>query len=130
MVNDLSLQGLDGVAVDPLTVLVVNDDPAVRTVLYGFLETAGCNVLAANNGAEGLEICRQFRHPITLLVTNADLDGMSGMDLANGALNLHPGMRVVYISAESASNLSKQQGSAKDNGVTSFLNEIKRALRG
>jgi CheY-like chemotaxis protein len=72
------------------TVLLVDDDSSIQTILYQLLEEGGCNVLAAGNGSDALDICRQRRHPITLLLTDVTLMKilfMSG-DADNGSLHL------------------------------------------
>lgn len=63
---------------DPDTILVIDDDPAVRDLMWRFLRKLGFHVVAAANGEEGLRLARQV-HPrvITLDVIMPGLDGWS-----------------------------------------------------
>ncbi len=73
------------------TVLVIDDDPAVRDLLYRTLSREGLNVVTATGGAEGLDLARQVRPGvITLDVMMPEMDGWAVLaelkrdpDLAN-----------------------------------------------
>lgn len=103
---------------EQLTVLLVDDDTSIQTVLYQALEEEGYSVLAADNGMDALEICRQSRHPIDLLVTDVDMPGMSGFDLAEHASQLQPLMKVIFMSGD-ADNGGPRLGDFQD--VREFL---------
>ena len=93
-----SPQEYRGESCDPPTVLLVDDDNSIRKVLYEYLEEGGYNVLSAANGADALGICRRFRHPIALLLTDVEMPGMSGPELVEQALRLRPLMRILFMS--------------------------------
>jgi CheY-like chemotaxis protein len=78
--------------------LLVDDADSVRNSLYTLLESDGYEVLAANNGTDGLTICRQSIYPIELLVTDYDMPGMSGLELARACTRLNHDLRVLYVS--------------------------------
>ena len=79
-------------------VLVVEDDAMVRKYATGQLESLGYRVLEAGNGAEGLAILRE-RQDVQLLFTDVVMPGgMSGQQLAEAALELHPSLPVLYTS--------------------------------
>lgn len=63
---------------DLKTVLLVDDDKQVRTLIYRYLEKAGYLVLAASNGEDALLVCRQYRRGIDLLITDIEMTGISG----------------------------------------------------
>ena len=86
--------------IEPLTVLLVDDDSSIQKILCQLLEEGGYNVLAAGNGMDALDICRQCRHPIDLLLTDVEMPGMSGFDLAEHALRLQPLMKVLLMSGD------------------------------
>jgi len=85
---------------EPLTVLLVDDDTSILTSLYRVLEEEGYSVLAAGNGVDALDICRQSRHPIDLLLTDVAMPEMSGFELAERALLLHPLMKILFMSGD------------------------------
>jgi two-component system, cell cycle sensor histidine kinase and response regulator CckA len=103
---------------EALTVLLVDDDVAIQTTLYRTLEDEGCSVLAAGSGTEALDICRQSRRPIDLMLTDVDMPGMSGFDLATHALILQPLMKILFMSGH-ADNGTAHAGGVL--GVRPFL---------
>lgn len=64
------------------TILVVDDDPDILAVVSELLVDGGYNVLAARTGAKGLERSREFKGTIDLLLSDFQMPGMSGVDLA------------------------------------------------
>jgi two-component system cell cycle sensor histidine kinase/response regulator CckA len=80
------------------TILVVEDDPAVRPLVRGVLLLRGYSVLEASRGDEALSVSESHRGPIKLLVTDIVMPGMSGRDLAEQILLRHPEIRVLYMS--------------------------------
>jgi CheY-like chemotaxis protein len=77
------------------TILVVDDDPQVRDLAVMMLEDTGFCVLEAANGEEALESLQD--HPdIRLLFTDIRMPGMDGVELADRALALYPGLKVVF----------------------------------
>lgn len=79
-------------------VLVVEDDDLVRRFARDQLLSLGYDVVTAENGVQALEILRQ-RSDIELLFTDVVMPGgLSGRQLAEQALALHPGLKVLYTS--------------------------------
>lgn len=87
----------DGSDVRPRLLLVDGKD-SVRNSLYDLLESDGYEVLAASNGTDGLAIYRHSIHPIELLVTDYNMPGMSGLELALECTRLDPELGVLYVS--------------------------------
>ena len=79
------------------TILVADDDAAVRKVTTRVLERAGYKVLAAGTGAEALQILEQAG-TADLLMTDVIMPGMNGRDLAAQVLQMRPGMKVIFLS--------------------------------
>ena len=100
------------------TVLLVEDDASIQTTIYRVLEEEGYSVLAAGNGVDALDICRQHRHPIDLLLTDVELAGMSGFDLAKHALRLRPLMKILFMSGDADNGTMHLNGVL---GVRPFL---------
>lgn len=109
-IGDTTLQRGASEMIEPLTVLLVDDDSSIQTILYQLLEEGGYNVLAAGNGMDALDICRQCKHPIDLLLTDVEMPGMSGFDLAEHALQLQPLMKVLFMSGDADNGTLRLEG--------------------
>jgi len=80
------------------TILVVEDEKAVRDLTVKMMQQVGYKVLAAASGAEAIEISRSFSGHIALLLTDVVMPNMSGRQLADVLLVARPGIRVLYLS--------------------------------
>ncbi len=80
------------------TLLLVEDEEAVRTLSRQVLEMCGYTVLEARHGEEALLLCEQYQAPIHLLVTDVIMPQMSGYELAQRLLPLRPELKVIYTS--------------------------------
>ena len=80
------------------TVLLVEDEDAVRRLVRRVLEDAGYRVLEAQSPAQALRICQHHREPIELMLTDVVMPFMSGRELASRTAVLRPQMRVLYVS--------------------------------
>jgi CheY-like chemotaxis protein len=80
------------------TVLLVEDEEAVRTLVHEVLERNGYTVLAARHGGEALLVCERHGGPIHLMVTDVVMPEMSGRELAERLASLRPAMKVLYVS--------------------------------
>ncbi|MDP2045750.1 MAG: ATP-binding protein, partial [Deltaproteobacteria bacterium] len=80
------------------TILVVEDEDALRTLLCRFFRLYGYNVLEARHGGEALLICERHPGPIHLMITDVVMPQMSGRELADRLAPLHPEMAVFFIS--------------------------------
>lgn len=80
------------------TVLLAEDEAAVRSLLRRTLEQKGYVVLEAANGKEALQLCRQHDGPIHVLITDVVMPHLNGPDLAKQVQLLHPDVRVIFLS--------------------------------
>jgi CheY-like chemotaxis protein len=78
-------------------VLVVDDDDGVLEVLASMLEDLGCRVVTARNGSEALDRLRQ-NEEISILITDINMPGMDGHELAERATRLRPTLKVLQVS--------------------------------
>jgi two-component system, cell cycle sensor histidine kinase and response regulator CckA len=80
------------------TLLIVEDDAAVRSSMVEALVGRGYQVLQAANGYEALQVARDFAYDIHLLITDLVLPGISGRDLARRLQSERAGTRVMFVS--------------------------------
>jgi signal transduction histidine kinase len=80
------------------TIMVVEDDVAVRELAIKFLGTAGYHVLAAKDGVEALQIARGCGQSIGALLTDVVMPNMRGTELAARLGNLLPETKVIFMS--------------------------------
>jgi len=83
------------------TVLLVEDEPALRKLAREILRLAGYKVIEAANSGEALLACERSSSEIALMITDLVMPGMSGWDLARRLTTLHPEMKVLYMSGYS-----------------------------
>jgi PAS domain S-box-containing protein len=80
------------------TVLLVEDEPAVRALAVHALRARGYRVIEAMNGEEALRAMRGRETEIALLVTDVVMPQMNGKELADRMQAIHPGLKVLYAS--------------------------------
>lgn len=91
------------------TIVVVEDEPMVRRSTRLVLERAGYQIIEAGNGPEALELIRQWRGPIDLLITDMVMPGkMSGQELARRMKDERGRLRVLYISGYSRETAGRE----------------------
>ncbi len=115
------------------TVLVVEDEPAVRLSTRSVLEQQGYRVLEAANGPEALKLWEHQAGEVELLVTDIVMPGgITGRDLAARLRERQPGLRVIFSSGYSAETVG---GDLLAQGTQHFLQkpyppqELLRAVR-
>jgi PAS domain S-box-containing protein len=91
------------------TVLLAEDQASIRNVLYEFLESKGYNVLEAQNGSQALEIARHYPGSIDVLVTDVIMPQIRGLELAKRVTELHPDIRVIFMSGYSEDALMENR---------------------
>ncbi len=92
---------------NPLTVLVVDDEPLIREVTTRVLERAGLTVWSAATGAEACELFRREDRPIDLVFLDMDLDGEPGVDVLAALRRIDPDVRVVMVSGSAVDLLTE-----------------------
>jgi len=91
------------------TILLVEDENAVREPMSKLLRQFGFTVLEAAGGAQALEVSESHDGPIDLVVTDVMMPIMSGKELATRLLDRRPGLKVLYMSGHAA-NVIVHQG--------------------
>lgn len=80
------------------TILLVEDEGMVRKLAFEILQRDGYTVLEASNGGEALLICERHQEPIHLMITDVIMPQMSGQQLVERVMPLHPEMKAMYMS--------------------------------
>lgn len=80
------------------TILVVDDDLPVRTLVRRILTHDGFTVLDSASAEDALAVCKRHRDPIHLVLTDIVLPKMSGFDLAGRLESAHPELKVLFMS--------------------------------
>jgi two-component system, cell cycle sensor histidine kinase and response regulator CckA len=81
------------------TILVVDDEPGMRSLVRDTLELSGYSVLDAGDGDEALRLEEQYAEPIHLLLTDIVMPGLTGPQLAEKFIMRRPQARLLYMSA-------------------------------
>jgi two-component system cell cycle sensor histidine kinase/response regulator CckA len=80
------------------TILLVEDEAALRAIAREILEEHGYRVIEAGGANEAIEIVNRHPEPIHLLLTDVVMRGMNGRALAESLAAARPGLRVLYMS--------------------------------
>ncbi|MFH1021442.1 MAG: ATP-binding protein, partial [Pseudomonadota bacterium] len=80
------------------TVLVVDDEPSLRTLVVAILQPCGYTMLEASSGAEALQVSNAFAGRIDILLTDVIMPGMNGKELAEAIAARRPETRIIYMS--------------------------------
>jgi CheY-like chemotaxis protein len=89
---------MDTTQTDRLTILIVDDNDAVRRVLTLVLETSGFQVMTASSGAAAVEAYR--RRPPDVVVLDVQMPGQDGRQTFAALRQLDPKARVVFLSGD------------------------------
>ena len=100
------------------TILLVEDEEAVRDLARRILESKGYKVIPARNGNEALSICEQSPDVIHLLLTDLVMPRMNGVALAEAIRIRRPSTRILYMSVYSDDNIIRQGITAR---TSSFI---------
>lgn len=111
-----------------LTILLVDDDCAIRALVSDCLEHAGYTVLAAADGIEAVNVFKQHQPDIALLLTDVVMPNMNGLDLADSVLALEASLPVLFISGDTM-NADRGYGCvAKPFTYADLVGRVRHAL--
>lgn len=80
------------------TVLIVDDDEAMRELVWSILAPHGYTLLVADDVWDAMALAGNRAAPIDLLLTDIVMPGLHGPELARHIVGMHPAVRVLYIS--------------------------------
>ena len=117
------------------TILVVDDDRSVRQGTAEGLRRAGYRVLEAKSGKDALAVLEQ-ENAVDLLLTDIQMQRMDGGELAEAAQELHPDLRVLFMSGYTGGaalhDTVRDEGPsfiAKPFVMDNLLKKVRRILR-
>jgi hypothetical protein len=117
------------------TILLVEDDEAVRRVTKMTLEEMGYTVIEAMNGEQAIELLREKRGGVQLVITDVIMPGLSGVDVEQALREIEPGIKVLFVSGYAVDVLSQKgvsSGSinfmAKPLRLQAFSRKIREVL--
>ncbi|MCI0413355.1 PAS domain-containing protein [bacterium] len=94
------------------TILLVDDNDAVRTAVSGMLKALGYDVIEACDGEEAMQIVRRFEKSLQLVITDLVMPRMGGLELAEQLGAEHPGLKFLFISGYPESTPQHEQVSS------------------
>ena len=96
------------------TVLVVEDEPALRVVVMLILRREGFHVLVADNGHDALAVAQAFDGRIDLVITDVIMPRLSARDMVARLKEVRPDVRVLYMSGYSEVEILRRGGVLSD----------------
>jgi len=96
------------------TILLVEDQPAIREVTGDYLMRLGYQVLAAPDGEAALRIAATQQKSVDLVVTDIVMPNMGGHELAARMKQLHPETKVLFMSGYPDHAVRRQEGLTED----------------
>lgn len=100
------------------TVLIAEDDEALRALAARVLDSLGYNVLVARTGGEALRIVAEHKGVIDLIATDVVMPEMNGSQLVEKVLEARPGIRVLFMSGYTDDEVMRR---GVIDGQTAFL---------
>lgn len=88
------------------TILVVDDEESLRSVIVDLLEQLGYQILSATSGDEALEVAQGYPGKIDLLLTDVVMHPVPGPALAEKLVLSRPEMKVIFISGYANASLA------------------------
>ena len=111
------------------TILLVDDEVAIRDLGNRLLSNAGYEVILASNGKEAIDIYKKHQDKIALVILDLIMPEMGGLQCMKELLAINPSLRIIVTSGHSANGVSQE---AMRCGAKDFIQkpfELRRVLR-
>lgn len=92
------------------TILVVDDDGAIREVASDILVDHGFTVVTAANGQEGIDQFRRLQNQVGLVLLDMKMPGMNGKQTYQLLREIEPDIKVIFMSGYSETEVTTQLG--------------------
>lgn len=102
-----------------INILVIDDEIKVREILKKMLERKGYSVYLAENGDEGLEICKD--HNLDLMIVDMVMPGKNGLDIIKEVKRDYPDIKIIAISGGYLIGPKRYLDNAKAFGADRFF---------
>jgi CheY-like chemotaxis protein len=79
------------------TIVVVDEDETIRTLVRRIIQVRGYHVLEAVDGGDCLRVVRELAHSVSLVLTNVAMPGMGGRELAQQLRRISPETRIMFL---------------------------------
>ncbi len=116
------------------TILLVEDEESIREFVASILEEYGYNILEAINGEEGLQLAKDYKEPIELLLSDIRMPKMSGPKLSELLKNDHPETKALFISGHTDDDVLQEISRSnagflhKPFSFTALVNKVREVL--
>ncbi|MEM1245146.1 MAG: response regulator [Acidobacteriota bacterium] len=97
-----------GSGAESRTVLIIEDEAALRRLMRKMLEREGFEVLEAGGPSEALEVCRQSAAELDVLITDLMMPEMTGGELATQLSGSYPHLKVLFMSGYGRADIEAQ----------------------
>lgn len=121
----------------PATIMVVEDEPIVRSLAACILESSGYRVIVTESTEDAASTAKAFGEPIDLILTDMVMPGMKGPEVYRAVLETHQETRVLYMSGYASGVISSHGFSPdavnfirKPFSVTGLLEKVTEVLKG
>jgi two-component system, cell cycle sensor histidine kinase and response regulator CckA len=115
-----------GVPTESRTILLVEDDPLVRSMVERSLGDCGFRVIAASNGAEGLAMALRHGDRVDVVLTDLAMPDMGGRELARRLAEQRPNLPVVFMSGYTDDDVIRR--GLLDDGLTFLQKPLSPAV--
>jgi PAS domain S-box-containing protein len=119
------------------TVMLVEDDPEVRSSNSAVLECVGYNVIVASCGEEAIALFEHYCNTISLVILDVIMPGMNGRDVNEFLKALRPNVKVLFVSGYTADILNRKGVLSEDTNFLSkplephlFLGKVRELIDG
>jgi DNA-binding NtrC family response regulator len=85
-------------AAEPKTILLIDDEPSVRSIVMRILRRANYTVLEADGGESAITVAQAHAGKIDLVISDLYMPGLHGPAVAEKLAALRPGLKVLFIS--------------------------------
>jgi DNA-binding NtrC family response regulator len=103
------------------TVLVIDDDHAVRWVVRKALEPEVCNVIEAADGISGIRRVSRGNPPVDLVIVDLKLANLNGLEVIESLTRTHPGLPMLCITGFGATATDILESTLRDYRVPVLL---------